>query len=127
MTPDVEVAVAEIHEAFSGHRVEVEPEGQGGAYVVVHDLPLGDQYVPSTSWMGFLIGFQYPYSDCYPHFVAGTLRRADGRPLGEGFSGLMEWRNRSAIQVSRRSNRLNPATDTALLKLLKVLEWIRSR
>jgi len=35
--------------------------------------------------------------------------------------------NRTAVQISRRSNRLDPATDTALIKLHKVLEWLRTR
>jgi len=127
MTPEVEAALAEIQAAFPEHRVEVEPEGQGGAYVIVHDLPIGEQYAPSTSWVGFVIPYQYPYADCYPHFMDGRIQRADGRALGEAISGPTPWQNRSALQVSRRSNALNPATDTAALKLLKVLEWMKSR
>lgn len=46
--------------------------------------------------------------------------------LGEGMSAT-QYEGRSAIQISRRSNRLNPATDTALIKLLKVLDWLRGR
>jgi hypothetical protein len=34
---------------------------------------------------------------------------------------------RPALQLSRRSNRLNPATDTALLKLMKVRQWFSTR
>ncbi|MCZ7579107.1 MAG: hypothetical protein M5U18_19520 [Dehalococcoidia bacterium] len=32
-----------------------------------------------------------------------------------------------AIQISRRNNKLDPATDTAALKVAKVLEWLRLR
>jgi hypothetical protein len=126
MTPEVTQAVEEIRRTFDGRRVDVENEDQGGAYVVVHDLSLGPSYLPATSWCGFLVTFQYPYADVYPHFIDGGLRRSDGRPLGEGFSQTT-WRGRAAVQVSRRSNRWNAAVDTAVGKLLKVLEWIRTR
>ncbi|SRR6266404_1593200 len=127
MTPEVERAIREIETAFDGHKVDFESEPQGGAYVVVHDLFIGERYVPTTTWFGFLITFQYPRADVYPHLVDPELRRADGRPLGAGFSGPTGWYGRSAIQVSRRSNRLNPAIDTAATKLAKVIEWMKSQ
>jgi len=131
MNAEVEAAIQEIREAFPEHQVEVEPEAQGGAYVVIRDLQIGDQYAPSRSWMGFLITFQYPYSDCYPHYVDAAVKRVDGQALGLAFSGEMTWQTpsqgRAAIQISRSSKRRQAATDTALLKLLKVLEWVRSR
>jgi hypothetical protein len=127
MTPEVEQAIAEIRTSFEGHRVDVESEPQGGAYVIVHDLPVGDRYVPATTWFGFLITFQYPRSDVYPHFVDSQLRRVDGRAHGAGFSGPTQWNGRPAIQISRRSNRLNPAVDTAATKLAKVIEWVKSQ
>lgn len=127
MTPEVEAAVEGVRQTFPGHRLEVEPEVQGGAYVVVHELPLGGRYAPETSWFGFLITFQYPRADVYPHFIDGGVRRADGRPHGPGFSGPNPWRGRPALQVSRRSNRWDPALDTAAVKLLKVLEWVRAQ
>jgi hypothetical protein len=126
MTPEVEQAIAQIKQAFAGHPVDVEPEPQGGAYVIVHNLLIGEQYIPTTSWVGFLIGFQYPYADVYPHFIDGSLRRADGQAYGVGFSHV-SWQGRQAIQLSRRSNRLNPAVDTAATKLTKVLAWVRSQ
>ena len=109
---------------------DVTPEPQGGAYVVVGDQEYGQQYEPERGWVGFLITFQYPHADVYPHFVAGGLRRKDGRALGEGFSGPRTWAGRpgeQVVQISRRSNRLNPAVDTAATKLAKVLEWVRGR
>jgi hypothetical protein len=127
MTPEVEQAIAEIKVYFEGHRVEVEPEAQGGAYVTVHDLWIGTQYSPPTSWIGFLIGFQYPRADIYPHFTDCNVRRSDGSPLGESFSESTAWRNRATIQVSRRSRRSDQSVDTAATKLAQVLEWIRTR
>jgi Prokaryotic E2 family E len=127
MTPEVAAAVQEIKHAFPDRRVEVFPEEQGGAYVIVPDLDLGARYTPSTSWCGFLITFQYPRADVYPHFLDGSVRRSDGGGFPAGITGPTTWQDRQALQVSRRSNRWNPALDTALTKLVKVLEWVRSQ
>jgi len=127
MTPDVEQAIAEIKMSFEGQLVEIEPETQGGAYVIVHELPIGIQYFPATSWIGFLIGFQYPRADIYPHFMDVGVRRLDGKALGESFSGPTEWQKRTAIQVSRKSRQWDASVDTAATKLAQVLEWILSR
>lgn len=127
MKPEIAQAVQEIREAFDGHVVEVTPEAQGGAYVIVHNVPIGPSFTPSQSWIGFLITFQYPYADVYPHFISSDVRRSDGQAYGEGISGPTPWNGRTTLQVSRRSNRWNGATDTAALKLLKVIEWLRTR
>jgi hypothetical protein len=129
MTPEVKHAIEEIMGAFEGHRVDAVAEPQGGAYVVVNDLNIGDRYNPALTWFGFLISFQYPNADVYPHFIDGGLKRVDGRPHGAGFSGPVTWPGRSGqvLQLSRRSNRWNSAFDTAATKLAKVLEWMRSQ
>ena len=127
MTPEIEQAVEEIRATFEGHALEVKEETQGGAYVIVAALELGSAFSPAESWVGFLITFQYPRADVYPHFVDPYLHRKDGAPLGVGFSGPIDWNGRKAIQISRKSNRLDPASDTAALKLQKVLEWVRKQ
>jgi len=126
MTPEVEQAVAEVGASFDGHRVETEDDGEGGAIVTVHDLDLGPAYAPQFSWCAFHITFQYPHADVYPHHLVPELARANGQPLGEAFSGPTEWRGRRVIQVSRKANHLDPAVDTAVAKLHKVLAWARS-
>jgi len=123
MTPDVVAAIAEIRALFPGHRVEVEPESQGGAYVTVHDLSLGRSYTPQRGWIGFLVPYQYPDTDVYPHFTDAALVCADGAPLDSAFQRV-PWQGRAATQISRRSNRWDPATDTAAVKLRKVLAWL---
>src|SRR5262249_21692732 len=114
-----------IRSSFADCNVEAEPDGGGGAYVTVNGVSLGAPYAQQKIWVGFQITFQYPYADVYPHFTCAELSRTDGRSLGEGI-GAANWRGRAATQLSRRSNRLNPATDTAALKLLKVLQWLRT-
>lgn len=126
MAPDVEVAIAEVRAMFPGHRVEVEPESQGGAHVTVHDLPFGPGFTPQRSWIGFLVPFQYPDTDIYPHFTDAALVRTDGAALDAAFQRIA-WQGRAATQISRRARSWDPATDTAAVKLRKVLAWIHSR
>lgn len=116
--------VAGVREQFSGHAVEVTADGSGGVVVIVEDVPAGEPYVEESTWLGFQINSAYPMADIYPHFV-GRLHRKDGTGHGEGFSETT-WRDRPALQLSRRSNRWNPATDTAALKAMKVLTWLAS-
>lgn len=126
ITPAVAQAIDQIRATFPDCTIDVAPDNAGGAYVVVNGLRLGPPYVQPEIWIGFQITFQYPYADVYPHFAPPDLARADGRALGEGM-GNGSFRGAPAIQISRRSTRLNPARDTAALKLLKVIQWLRSR
>jgi hypothetical protein len=126
MTPEVTAAIKELKETFPGSAITVREDGQGGAYVIMEKILLGTPYCQPDTWVGFHLSFQYPYADVYPHFVPADLARRDGRPLGEAMS-QSSFENRKAIQVSRRSKKLNPATDTAALKLLKVVDWMKSR
>jgi hypothetical protein len=130
MKPEIEKAIQEIRVAFGD--VEIQPDENGGAYVRARDLVLGAQYEPEKSWSAFRITFQYPFADVYPHFFIPGLRRKDGRPLGEGFhSNGQVWEHpggrEPATMVSRRSTKRDPSTETAAIKLAKVLDWIRSR
>src|SRR5260370_2443656 len=74
MTPEVTLAVEEIRQIFGGHNVDVQEENQGGAYVTVNGITIGPRFSPSTSWIGFLVTFQYPRADVYPHYLHGTLQ-----------------------------------------------------
>ena len=124
IAPRVVQAIEEIRCTFDRCSVEADPDNSGGTVVVVRDIPMGCPYVQPEVWVGFRITFQYPYADVYPHFTNANLARSDGGSLGGGF-GTAEFRGQPAIQVSRRSNRLNPDTDTAALKLLKVIRWMK--
>lgn len=127
MTPEVQNAIQEITQAFPDCPLEPIEDGQGGAVVMLYDVPIeGPQYQQTNTWVGFHITHTYPYADVYPHFVRHDLSRRDGKALGDGTS-LGAFRNHPAIQISRRSNRHDPVTDTALLKLCKVLRWLNSR
>ena len=88
-------------------------------------MELGPAYKQSKTWVAFHITYGYPQAEVYPHFVRADLSRVDGSPLGQGTS-LGQFRGQEAIQLSRRSNQLNPAVQTAQLKLEKVLQWLNS-
>lgn len=122
MTLEVAAAIKEI--AADYPNLDAEPDGNGGARVIVHDLPLAPIYRQRQTWCEFHITYSYPNADVYPHFVRADLSRVGGAALGEAMSQGSSPRGKPSIQISRRSNRLNPATDTALLKLQKVLRWL---
>lgn len=134
LTPEVEQAVQELREAYPESTVSAIEDGQGGAFVTVDPVDLGEHITPRSSWIKFQITFQYPMADVYPLFIRGDAKRsagppANGTPLGEGTAFgqfAVNGQAEPAIQLSRRSNRLNPATDTAALKVEKVLTWLRS-
>ena len=126
LTAAVERAITEIRACFPDNPLELIPDGSGGSFITMQALPLGPPWTQAETWIGFQITFQYPYADVYPHFVRPDLSRVDRGPLGAGL-GNAQFRGQPAVQVSRRSNKLNPATDTAKLKLLKVLKWLQSQ
>lgn len=127
MTPEVSQAVQQLKAGFPEATVTATEVGDGGAHVIIEPVDPGEAYNHRETWLGFTISFQYPYADIYPLFVRPDLARADGTALGDGISTGHSFEGRQAIQLSRRSNRLNPAIDTALLKVTKVLAWLRSR
>lgn len=119
-------AIDELRACFPDCPLQMTPDGAGGALIEMQAIPLGSPWAQSETWIGFQITYQYPYADVYPHFVRHDLSREDKKPFGPGL-GQGHFRGVPAVQISRRSNKLNPATDTATLKLLKVLSWLRSQ
>jgi hypothetical protein len=126
VTEEVTEAIEEVRGTFPAQQVEVRPSPDGGALVIVHGLDPGPAFTGPT-WLGFTIPFNYPFSDVYPHFIRPDLGRRDGGPvLAEGMQATT-WEGQPVIQLSRRSNRWRPATDTAAKKALKVLQWLQNR
>ena len=128
---EVTEAINEVRSSFSGHQVDIEPDDQGGAFVRIHEVDLGPTYKPSETWVGFQITFQYPFADVYPHYIRHDIARADGKALVTPFNHNQTFAlpsgGVSAVMVSRSSKRRDPVTDTAVVKLAKVLDWIRSQ
>jgi hypothetical protein len=122
----VSVALENLRACFPESQIVVEPDGAGGARVLVEPVQLSATYVQSETWVAGHLVPQLPYADIYPLFVRGDLARRDGRPLGSGLSAGQMFFGRSAVQASRRSNRRDPSIELAGHKFLKVIEWLRS-
>jgi hypothetical protein len=114
-------AVDAVGAAFPHAEVDTAPDDANGLFVVVSEVPVGEHYIPGNTWLGFQLNSEYPYSDVYPLYI-GRVERIDGAAHGEGVQAV-DWRERAALQLSRRSNRWNPQRDTASLKVQKVLRW----
>lgn len=138
MKADVASAVGELEAARIGTGVRTKDDSDGGTYVVVDEVTIGDSFVPSTSWIGFHIVWTYPDADVYPLFIDAGIRyvgsdpapnqHLDGNlPTALTRGAIMPGFELTAIQISRRSNHRNAETDSALQKLLRVLQFLRSR
>lgn len=124
--PEIAEALDEIRATFANSTVEALPNSDGSAWVSVSNIFLGEQWEPSRLSVGFTISFQYPYADCYPHYVSPSLKRVDGTQLPTGIHAAQQTpRGESAVMISRCNPRIADVPDTAAIKLIKVIEWMR--
>lgn len=126
MTPEVQKAVEGIQRAFEGSAVQIEDDGSGGAYIIVDGVDLSSKFEPRQTWVGAHLPPQLPYADVYPLFIGAEVSRADRAPFVPPITPGHNFRGRPAIQISRKTNRLDPATQTAASKFLKVLHWLKT-
>jgi hypothetical protein len=126
-TPAVSAAIEELKASFPNSLVSVEEDGSGGAFVRLDVVELGSQYLQSETWIGFHVVFQYPQADIYPHYVRPDLARADGSPLAPPFYVGHPCRWGASVMISRRANRRDPATFSAAIKLIGVLDWVSTQ
>ncbi len=124
-------ALDSVTGAFPDSGLTTHADGQGGLWVELTGVPLGIPYQQDDTFVLFLLPFTLPGSDIYPMFVRRDLSRVDGQPLGEGFqptelSWPAERSPRPVLQVSRRT-RGAFASQTAAQKIVKVIDWIRTR
>lgn len=125
----VEAAIVNLREYFQGLELVVKEDTQGGAEVLIENVPLtisGHPYAQEATWVGFRIPFQTPYADIYPVFVRGDLIRRDGKALGSGTSKT-KFLGREAVQLSRRSKNRDPELETVVDKIVKVLTWLQQK
>lgn len=121
----VEQAVDGLRRAFPESAVAVDPDGAGGAFVVIDPVPVGPRYQPDSSWLGFHLAPTLPDADVYPLYLDAGLRRSDGQPPRDQAIQQVNWRGRVALQLSRRSNGRNPGVDTPAVKAVNVLAWFQ--
>lgn len=138
MTDHVQARLEELRTGMAGHDVRVQEDENGGAFVIVDGIEIGEQFAPPRSWIGFHITWADEDADVYPHFIDPDVRyvgsgdapnqHPDGNlPTSMTRGHEMPGFNIPAIQVSRRSNRRNSDTDSPLQKLLRVIEFLRTR
>lgn len=127
VTAAVAVAVDGVRRAFSDTTVHAWPDAKGGAFVVIDTAELSPALAPSSSWLGFLISYLHPETDCYPHYVRPDLHRVDGRALQAPFHNGQTFDGLQAVMVSRRSPGRDPRLDTPARKTLSVLQFIRDQ
>lgn len=124
MLPQVADAVEGLRKAFPESKIETHDDGGGGVRVVVDSVTLGAKFTPGVTWIGGHITPQYPYADIYPLFIGGDVRFANGTALVPPISPGHNFCGRTALQISRKTNRLEPALQTAAGKFQKVLYWL---
>ncbi|MBR7829906.1 hypothetical protein KDK95_26615 [Actinospica sp. MGRD01-02] len=124
--PAVAGQIEELVAQYAAKTVLHEPNGSGGAYIVIDSIDPGPAYIQRESWLGFVITHQCPDADIYPVFLSGELRRVDGKPHTPPFTPTT-WHDRSALQFSLRSPHHNPAIDTAAIKAAGVVACLAER
>jgi hypothetical protein len=123
--PKVAEAIGQLRAAYG--ELDVQPDGQGGALVTIASVPLPAELEPPESWCGFIIPADYDNVQVYGHHFRPDLRRRDGQPLGRGHGANPgQWLGRPSLSISRSSQRWRRGTDTAALKLRKVIDWLAS-
>lgn len=126
--PEIAEALDEIRATFGDTSVSAKVVEDENVWVTVSDVFLGEQWDPSHSTVSFTISFQYPYADCYPHFIDASVKRTDGGQLPPGMQPAQQTpRGDTAVMISRRNNHVAEVPDTAAVKLVKVINWVRAQ
>lgn len=124
MKVEVSSGIEELKRQFDGSSLTVREDGQGGAYVLMEPVALGPKFRPASTWVGFQIPAQYPYSDIYPVFIGGEVVRADGTGFAVPVTPGHRFEGRPAIQVSRRNSAAQSGMQTVSAKILKILDFL---
>lgn len=138
MKPDVAKALKNLEANGPGTAVRTVPDADGGVYVIVDGVDIGPNFKPRRAWLGFHIVWSCADADVYPHFLDPQVKYVGNGPTPNNHEDgplpaammrgqTMPGFNCPAIQVSRRSNRRNGETDSPLQKMLRVIEFLRTR
>ena len=124
MQQDVANAIDELKRAFPSSVVETVEDGQGGVFFTLNGAEIGTKFEPQCTWFGAHIPAQYPYADIYPVFMDAGVQRADGRPFEVPITPNANFNGRPALQISRRNNHAQAHPQTAVAKILKILDFL---
>jgi hypothetical protein len=124
LSQGVSVGLQQLEEVFTG-RVRHEPDGEGGAFVVVEEIELGEHWSARTAELAFHLAYNYPASSIYPYYL-----QPDIVPAGGAFPQALqrvEWRGSPMIQVSLRQENWDPRRDNAVGAVMQTQDWLRSQ
>ena len=124
MKTEVATGIEELKRQFEGATFTVREDGQGGAYVVMEPVVIGDRYQPTSTWLGFHLPAQYPYADIYPVFMGSNVVRKDGAGWTVPVTAGHNFEGRPALQVSRRNGAAQTNMQKASAKILKILDFL---
>ena len=124
MKQDVTEAIEELTRAFPSSVVTSTEDGQGGAYVFLEPVAIGDRCVPSNTWLGGHITALYPYADIYPVFMDAQVQRANGAAFEIPITVGHQFCGRAAIQISRRNNQAQSSPQKAVAKFMKIIDFL---
>jgi len=124
MKVEVSKGIEELKCQFSSSTFTIAEDNQGGAHVIIENVPLGSRYRPDHTWMGFHIPAQYPYADIYPVFVGAEINRVDSVPFVAPVTRGHQFQRRPAIQVSRRNGAAQNGSQKVTAKILKILDFL---
>lgn len=124
MKQEVADAVAELGRAFPSSAVEIVEDGQGGAHFTLAEVDLGEGFVPRHAWLGAHIPALYPYADIYPVFMDAAVRRTSGAAFEVPITPNASFQGRPAFQISRRNNHAHNHPQSAVAKIVKVLDFL---
>lgn len=125
MKASVEAAIEDLHRQFNGHVITVEEDGTGGAYFTIHDVDIGAGFTPSRSWLAGHITNGFPYADIYPMYLDSAVVRSGQRAFTVPVVPIPGWRGRPVIQVSRVNRNAAAQPQSASLKVLRVLDYLK--
>ena len=126
MRVEVLKAIEELKIQFASASVMATDDNEGGAYITIEPVELGEHFRPATSWIGFHIPAQYPYADIYPIFLGADVTRASGIPFVAPITPGHTFQGRTALQISRRSSAAQNGCQRAVTKILKVLDFLEN-
>ena len=124
MKAEVSKGIEELRRQFSSSAVTVAEDNQGGAYIIIENVPLGPRYNPDHTWLGFQLPAQYPYADIYPTFVGAEIRRVNGVIFKAPITPGHLFQGRPALQISRRYGAAQNGSQKATAKTLKILDFL---
>lgn len=125
MKATVEAAIEDLRRQFDGHVIKVEEDTTGGAYFTIEDVDIGPGFTPSRSWIGGHITNGFPHADIYPMYIDHALQRSGGKAFTVPVVHIAGWRGRPVIQVSRINRNAAAQPQSAPLKVLRVLDFLK--